>query len=123
MADQRYCSKCRKTMADTNFYKLKSGEKSDLCKACETMHINNWDPTTFSWLLEKYDVPYVPAEWNVLRDRAYQKDPYKMTGMSVFGKYLSKMKLKQWNKFGWADTDMLQLEAAERLNYMGGLRI
>ena len=35
------------------------------------------------------DVPYVPQEWNVLRDRAYAKNP-NLTGMSVFGKYLSK---------------------------------
>ena len=40
------------------------------------------------------DVPYVPEEWNVLRDRAFAKNP-NLTGMSVFGKYLSKMKLRQ----------------------------
>ena len=27
MAEQRYCSKCRKTMADTNFYTYKDGSK------------------------------------------------------------------------------------------------
>ena len=31
-----------------------------------------------------------------------------MTGMSVFGKYLSKMKLKQWKDYGWADTEKLK---------------
>ena len=85
MPEQSYCSKCRKTMADSNFYTYKDGSKCELCKACLTMHINNWEPDTFLWLLEKFDVPYIEAEWNVLRDRAYQKDPYKMTGMSVFG--------------------------------------
>ena len=54
------------------------------------MHINNFEPDTFLWLLEKFDVPYIEAEWNVLRDRAYAKDPYKMNGMSVIGKYLAK---------------------------------
>lgn len=52
------------------------------------------------------DVPYVPEEWGILRDRAYAKSP-NLNGMSVFGKYLSKMKLKQWKDKGWADTDKI----------------
>lgn len=119
MAEQIYCSKCRKTMADTNYYTYKDGTKCELCKACLTMHINNWEPDTFLWLLEKFDVPYIEAEWNVLRDRAYQKDPYKMNGMSVFGKYLSKMKLKQWKNYTWADTERLKLEAEEKAKLYG----
>ena len=106
MPEQRFCAKCRKTMADSNFYTYKDGTKCELCKACLTMHINNWDPDTFLWLLEKFDIPYIESEWNTLRDRAYQKDPYKMTGMSVFGKYLSKLKLKQYKEHNtWADTE------------------
>ena len=119
MAEQRYCSKCRKTMADTNFYQYKDGSKCELCKSCLTMHINNFEPETYLWALEKFDVPYIPAEWNILRDRAYAKDPYKMNGMSVFGKYLSKMKLKQFNKFGWADSEQLQKEAEEKAKLYG----
>jgi hypothetical protein len=105
---QRYCSKCKRTLSATNFYRLKDGTKSDLCKSCETMHVNNFEPDTFTWLLEKYDVPYAPTVWNILRDRAYKKDPYKMNGMSVFGKYLSTMKLKQWKKYTYADTELVQ---------------
>lgn len=116
---QIFCSKCRKTMASTNFYTYKDGSKCELCKACLTMHINNFEPDTFLWLLEKFDVPYIPAEWNILRDRAYAKDPYKMNGMSVFGKYLSKMKLKQWKNFTWADTERLQAEAEEKAKLYG----
>ena len=116
---QQYCSKCRKTMADTNFYTYKNQEKCELCKSCLTLHINNWEPDTYLWLLEKFDVPYIEAEWNTLRDRAYQKDPYKMNGMSVFGKYLSKMKLKQWKEFTWADTERLKLEAEEKAKLYG----
>lgn len=106
-------------MAETNFYTYKDGTKCELCKACLTMHINNFEPDTFLWLLEKFDVPYIPAEWNILRDRAYAKDPYKMNGMSVFGKYLSKMKLKQWKNFTWADTERLQAEAEEKAKLYG----
>ena len=109
MADA-FCEKCNKTMDENNFYTYKDGHKTELCKKCLTMHINNFDPSTFLWLLEKMDVPYIPEEWNILRDRAYAKDPLKMNGMSVFGKYLSKMKLKQWKDYSWADTERLQEE-------------
>lgn len=116
---QHYCEKCRKTMSVNMFYTYKDGTKAELCKPCMTMHINNWEPDTFLWLLEKFDVPYIEAEWNVLRDRAYAKDPYKMTGMSVFGKYLSKMKLKQWKNYTWADTERLKQEAEEKAKLYG----
>ena len=42
-----------------------------------------------------------------------------MNGMSVFGRYLSKMKLKQWNKYGWADTERLKAEAEEKAKLYG----
>ena len=71
------------------------------------MHIDNFDPETYLWILKKMDMPYVPEEWNVLRDRAYAKNK-NLNGMSVFGKYLSKMKLKQWKDYGWADGEKIQ---------------
>ena len=108
------CEKCGKSMDEANFYTYKDGTKTELCKKCLTMHIDNFDPNTYLWLLEKMDVPYIPEEWNVLRDRAYAKDPHKMNGMSVFGKYLSKMKLKQWKQYGWADTEKLRAQSEER---------
>lgn len=109
-----FCQKCGRTMDEKQFYTYKNGEKAELCKPCMTMHIDNFDSNTFLWLLEKFDVPYIEGEWNVLRDKAYARDPLKMNGMSVFGKYLSKMKLKQWNKYSWADTETLKQEAEKK---------
>ena len=109
-----YCEKCGRTMNENQFYTYKDGRKTELCKKCLTMHVDNFNPDTFLWLLEKMDVPYVPNEWNVLRDRAYEKDPNKMNGMSVFGKYLSKMKLKQWKDYGWEDSEKLQVLEEEK---------
>lgn len=110
----RICQKCGKMMDENaKFYQYKDGRKTELCKNCLTMHIDNFDPNTFLWLLEKMDVPYIPEEWNTLRDRAFAKNP-NLNGMSVFGKYLSKMKLKQWMNYGWADTEKLNsLRAAK----------
>lgn len=109
-----FCEKCRKTMNETQFYTYKDGRKTEMCKKCLTMHIDNFNPETYLWLLEKMDVPYIPSEWNTLLERAYAKDPSKLNGMSVFGKYLSKMKLKQFKDFGWADSARLQEEEAIR---------
>ena len=109
------CDKCGKSMDENNFYSYKNGQKTEMCKKCLTMHIDNFDPSTYLWLLEKMDVPYIPEEWNVLRDRIFAKDPSKMNGMSVFGKYLSKMKLKQWKDYHWEDTEKIQAEAEQRM--------
>ena len=104
----KLCQKCGKMLdEDTQFYTYKNGEKTEMRKKCLTMHIDNWDPSTYLRLLENMHVPYVPVEWDVLRDRAFAKNP-NLNGMSVFGKYLSKMKLKQWKNYGWADSDRLQ---------------
>lgn len=110
----KICQKCGKMMDENaKFYQYKDGRKTELCKNCLTMHIDNFDPNTFLWLLEKMDVPYIPEEWDTLRDRAFAKNP-NLNGMSVFGKYLSKMKLKQWMNYGWADTEKLNsLRAAK----------
>jgi hypothetical protein len=92
---QKLCQKCGKMRdEDLKFYTYKNGEKTEMCKDCLTMHIDNFDENTFLWLLQKMDVPYVPEEWNSLRDKAFAKNP-NLNGMSVFGKYISKMKLKQ----------------------------
>lgn len=42
------CQKCGKMMdVTTQFYKKNDGTYTDLCKKCLTMHINNFDPSTF----------------------------------------------------------------------------
>jgi hypothetical protein len=101
-------------MKDVNFYSYRDGRKTELCKACLTMHVDAFNPDTFLWLLEKMDVPYIETEWNGLRDKAYAKDPFKFNPSAVFGKYLGKMKLVQWNKYRWADTERLKTEAEQR---------
>ena len=116
MAEEKgkyYCEKCGKWMGENEFFTYKDGSKTEMCKKCLTMHIDNFDESTYTWLLKKMDVPYIPAEWNTLRDRIYEKDPQKLTSSSVFGRYLSKMKLKQWKSYGWADSEELQQQYAE----------
>jgi len=108
IGELKACQKCGKVMdVEAQFYLRKDGSRMDLCKKCLTMHIDNFNPETFLWILKDMDLPYIPEEWNVLRDRAFAKNP-NLTGMSVFGKYLSKMKLKQFKQYGWEDSERLQ---------------
>lgn len=106
-------------MDDTQFYTSKNIEKyppdgkMDICKKCLTMHVNNWDPETYKWILQEIDVPYIKEEWNSLLER-YGKDPKKVTGLTIIGRYLSKMKLRQWNKYTWADTKALEKDSTEK---------
>lgn len=106
-------------MDDTQFYTSKNIEKyppdgkMDVCKKCLTMHVDNWNPETYKWILQEIDVPYIKEEWNCLLER-YGKDPKKVTGLTIIGRYLSKMKLKQWNKYTWADTEALEKDSTEK---------
>lgn len=117
--EQYYCKKCNRTMAAEQFYGSNNKEKYpegklDICKKCLTMHVNNWDPETYVWILKECDVPYVPDEWNKLLE-TYGRNPEKMTGMTILGKYLSKMKLKQFKDYRYEHTDFLQELANNKL--------
>ena len=118
--DLIYCEKCHKTLKRGEFYQSNNLEKYPdygtipICKKCLTMHVNNWDPDTFTPILKEVDVPYIPEEWNKLL-ASYGKDPRKVTGMTILGRYLSKMKLRQWNDFRWKDTEFLAQLAEKEL--------
>lgn len=112
MPDTYYCEKCNKTMRADQFYgsnnltKYPEG-KLRQCKKCITMHVNNFDPDTYLWILQECDVPYVPDEWNKLL-LSYGQDRSKLTGMTILGRYLSAMKLKQYKDFRWEHNQLLQ---------------
>ena len=106
-------------MNDDQFYGSNNREKYpegklDTCKKCLTMHVNNWEPNTYLWILQECDVPYVPDEWNKLL-ATWGKDPTKITGMTILGKYLSKMKLKQFKDYRFEHTEFLQQLADAKL--------
>lgn len=109
---QYYCKRCNQTMRAEQFYGSNNLEKYpegklDLCKKCITAHIDNWNPDTYVWILQECDVPYVPKEWEKLM-ASYAKDPSKVTGVTIIGRYLAKMKLKQYKDYRFKDTEFLQ---------------
>lgn len=120
MAEQIYCQKCGRTKSSEEFYisnnleKYPNEGKINQCKKCLTMHVDNWNPDTYLWILQEIDVPYIPDEWNKLL-ATYGKDKSKITGLTIVGRYLSKMKLKQYKDFRWKDSDFLQEMANKKI--------
>lgn len=108
----RYCEKCKRTMDEKDFYNSNNLEKypeskMNLCKKCLTLHVDNFDPSTYLWILQECDVPYIPDKWNEMLAK-YGRDRSKLTGTTIIGRYLSAMKLKQFRDYRWNDTEVLQ---------------
>ena len=119
MAESFYCEKCNRTMNADQFYGSNNTDKYPegklhKCKKCTTMHVDNFNPDTYLWILQECDVPYVPEEWNKLL-ASYGKDRSKLTGTTIVGRYLSKMKLKQFREYRWKDTEFLQEVANKKI--------
>ena len=114
-----YCEKCNKTMLADQFYGTNNLEKYPdgklrQCKKCMSMHVDNFNPDTYLWILQECDVPYIPEEWNKLL-ASYGKDRSKLTGLSILGRYLSKLKLKQFRDYRWDHTEHLQEVANKKM--------
>lgn len=111
---KHFCLTCKKTLDEKQFFKTyrldkhPSGFLPD-CKTCLTMGVDDTDPTTFLPILKEIDVPYIPTQWRKLLSS-------KNSGSaSVLGKYVSKMRINQFKKYRWADSDRLMKEETESL--------
>ncbi len=115
-----YCEKCGRTMNGDQFYtsynlqKYPNDGKLNQCKKCLTMHVDNWDPDTFLPILQEIDIPWVPEEWNKLL-RKYGQNRAEVTGTTILGRYISKMRLNQFKDYRWKDTEFLQELANSRV--------
>lgn len=114
-----FCEKCKKALNGDQFYSSNNTEKHPnkkipICKKCLTMHVNNWEPDTYLWIIQEADVPYIPEEWNKLMIK-YAKDPTKVTGTTILGRYLAKMQLTQWKDYRWKDNEFLQQLANNKI--------
>lgn len=102
------CSKCGRALKEIEFYKMKTGERCDLCKDCLTQYIDNRNPETFLWILEKFDVPYLERVWVEKTNTIYQKNPAKFGPRSVLGMYLRIMNMTQYKNLTFKDSDHLK---------------
>lgn len=101
------CSKCGREKSYKEYFKMRSGERCDLCKPCLTQYIDNRDTSTFLWILEMFDVPYIEREWIKLANKIYLKNPGKFGPSSVIGQYIRLMNMQQYQDFRFSDSDRL----------------
>ena len=106
-AGRKVCTKCKRNLKETDFFKLKTGERCDLCKDCLTQYIDNRKPSTFMWILEMFDVPYIEKKWTQMANERYKKNPGKFGPKSVIGVYLRAMNMTQYRDLTYADSDTL----------------
>lgn len=86
------------------------------------MHIDNRDPKTFVWILEKFDMPYIEQVWIELTNKNYMKNPSKFGPKSVIGMYLRMMNMAQYQKYSFADSDRLNEENAKSKQIAADMR-
>ena len=105
--DYKVCSKCGRTLKENEFFKMKTGNRCDLCKDCLCQYIDNRKPETFRWILEMFDVPYIEKKWMQITNERYKKNPSKFGPKSVIGLYLRTMNMMQYRDFHYSDSDTL----------------
>lgn len=108
------CQKCGRSLSELEFFKTKKGSRFPLCKTCLTMYIDNNDPETFKWILEKFDVPYIEENWKNLANKIYKRDPYNFSGKSVIGTYIRSMNMHQYCHYTYADSDRINEEKRQK---------
>ena len=47
MAEKLMCTKCGRLRPETEFFKMKTGSRYEMCKDCLCQYIDNTDPQTF----------------------------------------------------------------------------
>lgn len=104
----RYCPECNKTLPDNQFYTKRNGEKSEKCKFCTTMLVDNSKPETFIPILKEFDYPYVQSEWKTQYEKALKNG--NPSPQSVLGKYLARMHLSQFSDKKFSDSKDMELE-------------
>lgn len=109
-----FCPTCHKTLDEKNFFKTRRTDKHPSgylpeCRTCITMKVDDTDVLTFLPILKEIDIPYKPSEWRKLLNKKPEG------GASIIGKYTSLMRMNQYNKYRWADTENLVKEEHDSL--------
>lgn len=113
--DKMICRKCGREKRAVEFYKMKTGQRYDMCKTCLTAHIDNRNTDSFLWILELFDVPYIESDWIRISNKQWLKDPAKFGPMSVLGPYLREMNMTQNKGYTYQDSDRLNFSVSRRV--------
>lgn len=105
--EKKVCARCKKTYPLEKFYKTRTLENYKdgylpVCKSCLENTYKATDPATFMHILRAIDIPWVPSEYRAIYNKNVK--PSAPNSLSILGKYIMKMKLIQYNKFGFFDS-------------------
>lgn len=105
--EKKVCARCKKTYSLDKYYKTRTLEEySDgylpVCKSCLENTYKATDPASFMHILKAIDVPWVPSEYRTIYNKNVK--PNAPNSLSILGKYIMKMKLIQYNKYGFMDS-------------------
>ena len=110
--DRKVCSKCSQRKPFKEFYKAKSPTEQlpdgylNICKNCVADVYSADKPETFMNILFALDIPWIPSEYRVLYPKYVT--PGNPNNIALLGKYIGKMKLMQYSKYGFMDSDAAQ---------------
>lgn len=113
--DRATCCKCGRNKRVDDFFTHKDGVLDEMCKDCLLEHVDNAEPDTFRWILERFDLPYVERIWADTANKAFREKPGEYGPKSVFGKYLRIMRMAQYRAYTYADTDRLNADGSKPL--------
>lgn len=104
------CSRCGRDFQKKDFYLDKNKVIMNKCKACVSSMIDINSPSTILPIMEEIDIPFIPEEWNILKEKHefIMKNGEKVrnprANQPILGKYIGKMKLKQFIDYSFKDT-------------------
>lgn len=101
------CPVCHVVKPIGDFYLRKDRERMNICKQCATAGVKADDESTFAWILEELDMPFIRYKWVEMVNRAYQRNPKKFNVAAQLGIYIRTMTMAQWIGYGWADSERL----------------
>ena len=111
---KKTCKICGKQMDSKNFFtskntKLHPDGYLDVCKNCALMYYDYANPASFMRVLQEIDLPWLPHKYlEILYSDFKISQP---NNKAMVGKYISKLKLSQNNKYTYKDSVMAQEDA------------
>lgn len=104
-----YCTICGKKINPGDAYSFKNGQIDNQHKECRIMGCYDDKPWTFFPIMQLFNIPYIENQWF-----QRMKSQIKITinthqYKSIFGKYLSTMKLAGYRNFEFQDSPLLNM--------------
>lgn len=99
-----HCVRCNRSLNRNQFYLDKDRKPFSKCKKCLTAPVDLNSPSTIYAILQEVDIPYIPSEFETLKDRYADG---KNSNQTVVGRYIGKMKLDQYKHLRFSDTERI----------------